>query len=467
MNKSFRVNATGCSLVDNLYGHVDFSSETYRRLSSRKPGDGGLATGGLVFAEAFAEFAASAGQENGGKGGHGGNAPAAGNPAGGQDSGLSGSPGSPDSGPAETDYPGILKSLTGSPGPDSSNIGGPGIVPVIHAAQVKQNPDILYRFAGVLGRDDNGRRFRERMETAGFPLKDSRESDLPTPSTDVLSDPAYDGGRGERTFINTIGAAGTYTPESLPEDFFDGDFLLFGGTALVPPLHDNLDKLCRRGREAGAFVMVTTVFDFRNEARLQGKPWPLVDDYGNIDLLVTDREEALKISGEASPEAAMNWFLNRGCRGVVVTQGADAVLLGTAQGQNGLNGLVQSAPGGGGAGRFLPPGRRSMPTCRYADEVVAGLTKKRDTTGCGDNFVGGMVDSLAHQMAAMAAEKSGGPAGGDRLNLEEAVISGIAAGSVALTCLGGVYYEEKPGEKFKAMKPYFDAYRRELMEQKK
>jgi len=423
-NKPFRVNAAGCSLVDNLYGHVDFSSETYRQLSSRKPGDGGLATGGLVFAEAFAEFTSST--ETGGGPGE------------------------------EADYPSILKSLTGSTAPDSSNIGGPGIVPVIHAAQVKQNPDIIYRFAGVLGRDDNGRRFRELMEKAGFPLNDYSESDLPTPSTDVLSDPAFNNGRGERTFINTIGAAGAYGPGSLPGDFFDGDFLLFGGTALVPPIHDSLDKLCRRGRETGAFVMVTTVFDFRNEARLQGRPWPLVDDYSNVDLLVTDREEALKISGEASPEAALAWFLSRGCRGVVVTQGANEVLLGTEEERGGKAGSA-------GPRKYLPPVRSTMPTCRYADEVVASLTKKRDTTGCGDNFVGGMIDSLAHQMAGNGG---GNAASLRKLNLEEAVISGIAAGSVALTCLGGVYYEKKPGQKFNAMKPYFKAYRRELMENK-
>ena len=404
VSKTIRVNATGCSLVDNLYGHVDFSSDIYKKFTTRNPGDGGLATGGLVFAEAFAEFAAG-------------------------------------------DYKQLLADLSSAGEPDSSNIGGPGIVPVIHANQVKQNPDILYRFAGVLGGDDNGRRFSELLRKTGFPSEDYSKSNLPTPSTDVLSDPDFSGGRGERTFINTIGAAGAYGPESLPDDFFDAEFLLFGGTALVPPIHDNLGRLCRRGREAGTFVMVTTVFDFRNEARLQGKPWPLVDNYSNIDLLVTDREEALKISGESTPQTAMAWFLNRGCRGVVVTQGADEVLLGIA--------------GDGNTGRFHPPGRRAMPTCRYADEVVASLTKKRDTTGCGDNFVGGMIDSLAHQLADQLADTSDA---GEILNLEEAVISGIAAGSVALTCLGGVYYEDKPGQKFNAMKPYFDAYLRELGE---
>jgi len=395
-----RVNATGCSLVDNLYGHVKFDTDTYKKLVSRTPGDGGLSTGGLVFSEAFAGF-------------------------------------------ADEKYSTVLANLAGSDAPDSSNIGGPGIVPILHAVQVRQSTDIRYRFAGVVGRDENGRRFQELLEKTGFTFDDYTESDLPTPSTDVLSDPDFNGGRGERTFINTIGAAGAYGPDSLPGDFFEADFLLFGGTALVPPLHDTLDNLCRRGRETGAFVMVTTVYDFRNEARFKGRPWPLVENYGNIDLLVVDREEALKISGEATPEAAMAWFLAKGSRAVVVTQGADDVLLGSSH------------------RRFLTPGCSSMPTCRYADEVVAGLSKPRDTTGCGDNFVGGLIDSAAQQMAAATSDGTGDSR---PLNLEEAVVSGIAAGSVALTCLGGVYYESKPGQKYEAMQPYFEAYRRELAE---
>jgi hypothetical protein len=43
--------------VDNLYGRISFESESYRRYLSKKAGDGGLVTGGLIFSEAFAEYA--------------------------------------------------------------------------------------------------------------------------------------------------------------------------------------------------------------------------------------------------------------------------------------------------------------------------------------------------------------------------------------------------------------------------
>ena len=396
MGKKIKVNAAGCSLVDNLYTNVDFSSAYYTQLLSKKPGDGGLTTGGLVFAESLVKFAAETTGEN-------------------------------------RNYPEILFRLTGKDKPDSSNIGGPGIVPLIHAHQVRRSPDIQYRFAGVLGRDSNAGQFKRLIKKTGFPLDDFSISDFPTPSTDVLSNPDFDGGKGERTFINTIGAAGNYTEESLPNDFFDADILLFGGTALVPSLHDNLDKLCEKGKNSGAFIIVNTVYDFRNEAVLKGKPWPLVKNYSNIDLLITDREEALKISGEKSAENALEWFLGKGCGSVIITRGAENVLL-----------KVKS-------GKFLPLEISSMPTSRYADKVVSELTAEHDTTGCGDNFVGGVLDSVAHQLTENR-----------KINLKEAVISGVAAGSITLTCLGGVYYEKTPGEKYYAMKPYFNAYRREL-----
>ena len=399
-----RVNAAGCSLVDNLYGRSSFAHPAFRRILSRRIGDGGLVIGGLTFSEALAEFAGE-------------------------------------------DYPGLLNTLTRGSPPDSSSIGGPGIVPMIHAAQVCRRSDIRYRFAGVAGRDAKGRLLRDMMDRAGFPMDDYTESPGPTPGTDVFSDPDFDGGRGERTFVNTIGAADGYGPESLPGDFFDADIILFGATALVPPLHDDLSDLCRRARHAGAFVIVCTVFDFRNEARMNGKPWPLVDNFADIDLLVMDREESLKISGAESPGSAMRWFLEAGCAGVVITQGADDILLGAAP-----------------EGRFRPPGRTRMPTCRYADEAAAGITGNRDTTGCGDNFVGGLIDSIAHQTAEGSESPDGAAPGGHprKLNLEDAVIFGVAAGSMALTCLGGVYYENAPGEKRRGMQKFLEAYRGEL-----
>ncbi len=398
-----KVNATGCLLLDKLYNHIPFNSKAYRSSESKNAGDGGLVTGGLTFAEALSEF-------------------------------------------ANTEYPNILSELTEGREPDNSSIGGPGIVPIIHCAQVCRRKDIHYRFAGVLGQDANGKKLRELLNKTHFPDDDLTVLNNATPCTDVLSDQNYKNGQGERTFINTIGAAGAYGMKCLPADFFNADFLQFGGTALLPPLHDNLDELCGKGKKKGAFIMVNTVFDFRNEAKLKGKPWPLVENYSNIDLLAVDREESLKISGQKNPQEALQWFLNMGCGAIIITQGVNDVLMAVNNNSS-----------------FRELSQNSMPTCRYADNILKSITAPRDTTGCGDNFVGGLIDSLAHQMA----ERQENQENKNKLNLEEAVISATAASSLALTCLGGVYYENEPGEKLAIMQPYFEAYRKQLAEGRK
>jgi len=52
-----KINGVGCSLLDMIYADIDFQSRAFRRLSSKKPGDGGLIPGGLVFGEDLERFA--------------------------------------------------------------------------------------------------------------------------------------------------------------------------------------------------------------------------------------------------------------------------------------------------------------------------------------------------------------------------------------------------------------------------
>ena len=63
----------------------------------------------------------------------------------------------------------------------------------------------------------------------------------------------------------------------LGDDFFDSDMVVFGGTALVPPIHDNLSGLLERAKSKGCITIVNTVFDFRNEKVNPGKKWPMGD----------------------------------------------------------------------------------------------------------------------------------------------------------------------------------------------
>jgi sugar/nucleoside kinase (ribokinase family) len=380
-----RIAGTGCCLMDLIYPSVDFSSESFGALRSRREGDGGLEPGRLVFAEDAERFAARA-----------------------RGRGL-----------VE-----ILAEL-GPAGPAAENVGGPSVVSLVHAAQMLEGEGVSVSFHGTVGDDEPGRRLRSLL--ARTPLDSSRLETRSgrTPSTYVLSDPSWDGGRGERCFVNEVGTAERYAPADLGELFLGADIVAFGGTALVPAVHEGLPGLLATARAGGALTVVNTVFDFRSERRHPGKPWPLGGagpgpgpsaSYGACDLLLMDLDEALRLSGQRSLEAAARFFESSGLGAFAVTRGGEDLLAWA------------------GGGRFAPFGPAELPVI----EVDARARASGDTTGCGDAFAGGVIAALALQMKAGA---------GRALDLAEAISWGIAAGAFTLGILGGVFYEMRAGEK--------------------
>ena len=179
----------------------------------------------------------------------------------------------------------------------------------------------------------------------------------------VFSDPGFDHGRGERCFLNTIGAAGQLLDADLADDFFDADLIVFGGTGLVPPIHDALDHLLARAKAAGAFTVVNTVYDFRNQRRNPDARWPLGssdDSYRLIDLLIADLEEALRLSGTESLDEAMRFFIDMGVGAVIVTNGSRDVALKI------------------GSARFEPCAQKTLPV---SQAIVAELAAHPERKG--------------------------------------------------------------------------------------
>ncbi len=393
------LHGAGCCLIDYLYASVDFSSPAFAAARSRKEGDGGLAPGRLVFAEDFERFI-----------------------------------GKP--------YDEALADLTGGATSDAHNLGGPSVVSLAHAAQLLKGgaagTDHRVRFFGVRGGDETGLLVDRAL--GRLPFDEARVAivDAATPRTDVLSDPRYDDGNGERTFINLIGAALSLRPEDLDDGFFDADLIALGGTGLVPPLHDGLTAVLRTARRRGAATAVNLVYDFRSELSAPGEKWKLGakdDAYPYIDLLVADREEALKTSGRADAAAAIDWFLAAGVASAVVTDGSRDVLLASR------------------GGLFAPQDLRAMPVSAAVNgELRAHPERRGDTTGCGDNFVGGLLASAMEQRAASPHS----------LDLVEACALAIVSGGFACFTVGGTYYEAKPGEKRERLLPYLAAYRDQL-----
>ena len=388
------LHGAGCCLIDYLYASVDFSSPAFSASRSRREGDGGLTPGRLVFAEDFERFTAMP-------------------------------------------YDAALSALTGGAAPDTRNLGGPSVVALAHAAQLRTGDKV--RFFGIRGDDGTGKLMQEALSRLPFDETRITVVDGPTARTDVLSDPSWDNGHGERTFINLIGTAGRYGPENLPDDFYRADVVALGGTGLVPRLHDGMTGTLRRARAQGAATAVNLVYDFRSELTAPGAKWRLgaADDaYPEIDLLIADREEALRTSEAADPDAALAWFLDRGVGSAVITDGSRDIRLASR------------------GGLFARTAARTMPVCIAVNEELAAHPERRgDTTGCGDNFVGGLLASILEQLGAVRRGK---------LDLAEACIWAVASGGFACFTVGGTWYEPKRGEKLERLLPYLARYREQL-----
>ncbi|MDP3179376.1 MAG: carbohydrate kinase family protein, partial [Spirochaetaceae bacterium] len=240
-------------------------------------------------------------------------------------------------------------------------------------------------------------------------------------------------------FVNEIGAAASFLPSELGPAFLGADIVAFGGTALVPALHDGLPGLLAKAKSRGALTFVNTVFDFRAERRDPAGPWPLggrldrpglpgpAASYRSCDLLVMDRDEALRLAGTRDLGLALAFFRASGIGAYLVTRGGESVLAWS------------------GGGRFAPLGPTELPISERALRELSDPEREGDTTGCGDAFAGGALADIAMQLAE-------GRASG--LDLVRATSWGIAGGAFTLSILGGTYIESRPGEKRELVASY-------------
>lgn len=386
-----KIHGVGCSLVDNLYSPIDFTSKQYLKWLPDSNRDVGIITGGLVFGEDL-ELA-------------------------------SGIP-----------YSDIIHEITNGLKPQQ-NIGGPAIVALIHMSQIIKNKDIEIAFFGARSNDIPGRYLEQKLSGFNIILDNYIITEGRSSFTDVLSDPAFNENNGERTFINYIGAAGEYGIDNLPISFFDADILIFGGTALTPGIHDDLSEILKRGKLNGCMNFINTVYDFRSQKKNPGKPWPVVecdDDFRFIDLFVSDNEEAVRISGESNKENAARFFISKGVKGGIITHGAEDIVCFS-------NGSF-----------FREEGIFTLPVSKEAGRRMKALSSyDADTTGCGDNFAGGVYASVVQQLS----EFPGSPP-----SLKKAAVLGIVSGGFAGLYLGGVFYEKHKYEKAEKLQMLLDAY---------
>jgi len=387
------ISGTGCALVDFLYLNISFHSEEFKKYLSNKAGDGGLSPGKLVFIEELEKYS------------------------------------------GKSHYK-ILEEITNGSFPTSINIGGPGLVPLIHAAQFLEKSEFSVKFYGYSGNDKISELLTELLDKTPLDITNYiAASEKPTPSTDVFSDPDYDKGQGERTFLNNIGAAWDYSKENLPDEFFNSHIVCFGGTALVPLIHECLTELLKRAKKNNCITVVNTVYDFRSERSNPGEKWPLGNTFeslGLIDILIMDKEEALKISGQLTVESAASYFQSHKVSSFVITNGAEKI---TAFSN----------------GSFF--NQMEISTFPVSAKVTQYSVRKGDTTGCGDNFTGGLIASVAEQLKLNRY----GP-----FDFREALSWAVASGGFACSYVGGTFLEKVEGEKFKIVQEFKNEYVRQI-----
>jgi sugar/nucleoside kinase (ribokinase family) len=300
-----------------------------------------------------------------------------------------------------------------------------------------ENDAYTVRFYGGRGKDEAGNYLQAALEKTPVNIDNYRIVEGTTPFTIVLSDPNYHEGAGERIFINSLGAAKNYGPEYLDTQFFSSAIVAFGGTALVPPLHDNLTELLAEAKKEGCMTVVNTVYDFKNQKANPDQKWPLGksdESYRHIDLLIADFEEALRLSGKNSLKEAMGFFRETGTGAVIVTNGAKDVMLYA-----------------GKTSIFDETELMEMPvSAAVTEELKKGSSG--DTTGCGDNFAGGVMASMAMQLQQNRK----------KIDLKEACIWGIVSGGFSCFYMGGTYHEKEPGEKRQRLMPYYQAYLKQI-----
>ncbi len=396
--KRIKISGVGCALADYLYIGVDFTSPEFEKYYSKKLGDGGLSPGRLVFAEEFEAFAGVPFKE-------------------------------------------ILNDLIDGKKPDAFNIGGPSIVALIHVSQLLYNKDTDVFFYGAHGDDAIGKHLKKEISKFNIDLTNYIKTGKKTPFTYVFSDQNFHDGKGERIFVNNIGAAWKFLPNCLNDSFYDSDIVVFGGTALVPKLHDNLTALLNKAKSRNCVTVVNTVFDFRNEKKYPNAKWPMGENdksFKLIDVLIMDFEEALRVSGESDINLATEFFLKKGVSSFIITYGANPIRIFS-------DGNV-----------FKKTTLKSFPISEAVIEEIENNPKKAgDTTGCGDNFVGGVLSSLATQMQYNEP--------GD-LDIIEALSWGVASGGFACFYTGGTFHEKYEGEKFVEVAKYYQLYKEQIEE---
>jgi sugar/nucleoside kinase (ribokinase family) len=212
--------------------------------------------------------------------------------------------------------------------------------------------DLAVATIGVVGDDVAGRLMASMMHEHGIDTSGLRVH--PTLQTSMSMHAI--GHDGERRPIHIVGANRSITLDDLVDVAAAGARAVhFGGLDVMPQLWNEAPDLLASWRDAGAVVTL----DLLGRVTDMAIDWAAV--LTNVDWFLPNDAQLLRLSGTSTPRDAVTWALDRGARHVVMTLGGDGALLAT-------------------------------PTELVV--VPARDVEVRDTTGCGDAVVGGLIAAL-------------------------------------------------------------------------
>lgn len=310
--------------------------------------------------------------------------------------------------------------------------GGPGLASMVLAAQLLRPARMPVTYYGLSGDDAAASRVRTLLARTPLDMSGYRQRLGNTPVTHVFSDARAQGGDGDRCFVHEPGVS--MEPELLGESFHQATFNVYAGTALMPRLHAALPALLAKSRRRGACTVAGPVFDAYAER--EGRPWAFADGaWEHLDLLVASEDEAAKISGRSDARAAVAELFARGLTAAVITRGAGAIYY------RSIGGIFGQSEGEAPASDALTRAARDR------------AANPGDTTGAGDNFLGGLLAQLMFQILADDFFPKGevhlerellqmNP-----LHLRKAVDFAALAGGLACLQYGGIHVEKAYGER--------------------
>jgi len=220
----------------------------------------------------------------------------------------------------------------------------------------------------------------------------------------------------------------------LKDGFYDSDINYFGHIRWEPEINDNLSYVLKKCKNKGNITILSTASD---PTMKEKKRWLLGDSddvYNYISFLIMNKSEALHYSGKNDFHEAVNFFKTFPIEGLLITDGVSPT-------------HVYSKGG------ICLPYEGYIPIAKdIIDDKNKGILPQGDTVGCGDNFVGGVIASIASQLRK----------GNNQIDLKEACILGNINGALASTINGGLFKEKFLGERKKLVEQYWYKYKKQL-----